>query len=100
MLVASLSNLSLPVARLTCVLNTESGFTEKYLLKLKPFILGILCRPPNKIDFVNCIGQTISLMYSKLKIVTSSGIVKEIFSDEIIKIAYDEPLLKKKYVAK
>ena len=39
-------------------------------------------------------------MYSKLKIVTSLEIVKEIFSDEIIKIAYDEPLLKKKYVAK
>ena len=39
-------------------------------------------------------------MYSKLKIVTSSEIVKEIFSDEIIKIAHDEPLLKKKYVAK
>ena len=41
-------------------LNAESVFTEKYLPKLKPIIVGILYRPPDKIDFVNCICQVFS----------------------------------------
>ena len=38
-------------------LNTESIFTEIYLPKSKPFIVGILHRSPDKFYFVNCIEQ-------------------------------------------
>ena len=36
-------------------LNTGSTFAEIYIAKSKPFIIGILYRPTDKIDFVNCI---------------------------------------------
>ena len=41
-------------------LNTESVFTKIYPPKSKPFIVGILYIPPDKIDFVNCIDQIFS----------------------------------------
>ena len=41
-------------------LNTESIFTEIHLPKPKPFLIGILYKPTNEIDFVNCIDQIFS----------------------------------------
>ena len=41
-------------------LNIESIFTEIYLPKFKPFILGIRYRPPKKIDFVYGRDQTLN----------------------------------------
>ena len=38
-------------------LNTGTVFTEIHLCKSKPLIVGILYRPPYKIDFVNCKDQ-------------------------------------------
>ena len=42
-----------------CV-NTESIFIEICLTKFKPVLIGILHRPPDKYDFVNCLGCTFS----------------------------------------
>ena len=42
-----------------CV-NTENILTEINLIKSYSFIAGIFYRPPDKIDFVNCIDQVIS----------------------------------------
>ena len=42
--------------------NTESIFTE--ISKPKPFKAGILYRPSDKIDFVNCISQIFSQFYT------------------------------------
>ena len=41
-------------------LNTESIFTKIYAAKSKPFTVGILYRPPNKINCVICIDQIFS----------------------------------------
>ena len=41
-------------------LNTESIFTKIYATKWKPFTVGILYRPPNKMNCVNCIDQIFS----------------------------------------
>ena len=64
-------------------LNTESIFTEIYLKKSKPFIVGILYRPPEKSTLL------INSMDSKPKNVTSSGTFlvtgEEIFSSKIAK---------------
>ena len=38
----------------------KSIFTEIYPPKSKSFIIGILYRPPDKIDFVYCIDQVFS----------------------------------------
>ena len=41
-------------------LKTENIFTEIYLPKSKSFIVGILYRPADKINFINCIDQIFS----------------------------------------
>ena len=41
-------------------INTESIFIEIFLPKSKPFLIGILYRPPDKYDFANCIERTFS----------------------------------------
>ena len=40
-------------------LNTGSIFTKIYLPKSKPFVVHNLSRPPDKIEFVNCIDHKI-----------------------------------------
>ena len=40
--------------------NTESIFVEIFLPKSKPVLIGVLCRPPDKYDFVNCPERTFS----------------------------------------
>ena len=41
-------------------INTESIFIEIFLPKSKPVLIGILYRPPDKYDFVNCLERTFS----------------------------------------
>ena len=41
-------------------INTDSIFIEIFLPKSKPVLIGILYRPPNKYDFVNCLERTFS----------------------------------------
>ena len=41
-------------------INTESIFIEIFLLKSKPVPIGILYRPPDKYDSVNCLERTFS----------------------------------------
>ena len=41
-------------------INTESIFIEIFLPKSKPVLIGILYRPPDKYDFVNCLEHTFS----------------------------------------
>ena len=41
-------------------INTESIFIEIFLAKSKPVLIGILYRPPDKYDFVNCLERTFS----------------------------------------
>ena len=41
-------------------INTESIFIEIFLPKTKPVLNGILYRPPDKYDFVNCLERTFS----------------------------------------
>ena len=41
-------------------INTESIFIEIFLPKSKQVLIGILCRPPDKYDFVNCLERTLS----------------------------------------
>ena len=41
-------------------INTESIFIEIFLTKSKPVLIGILYRPPDKYDFVNCLERTFS----------------------------------------
>ena len=41
-------------------INTESIFIEIFLPKSKPVLIGILYRPPDKCDFVNCLERTFS----------------------------------------
>lgn len=82
--------------------------TQIYLPKLKPFLVGLLYRPPDKIDLINCIDQ-ISLQSNKLKtqecyLLGDSNIHspfkgEEIFGNKIAKKAYEEMLpLTKKYL--
>ena len=40
--------------------NTESIFIEIFLPRSKPVLIGILYRPPDKYDFVNCLERTFS----------------------------------------
>ena len=48
-------------------INTETIFTEMFLLKPKPFIEGAPYKPGGKIDFVNYIDQTLC-QFNMLKI--------------------------------
>ena len=41
-------------------INTESIFIEIFLPRSKPVLIGILYRPPDKYDFVNCLERTFS----------------------------------------
>ena len=41
-------------------INTESVFIEIFLPKSKPVLSGILYRPPDKYDFLNCLERTFS----------------------------------------
>ena len=41
-------------------INTESIFIKIFLPKFKPVLTGILYRPPDKCDFVNCLERTFS----------------------------------------
>ena len=41
-------------------INTESIFIEIFLPRSKPILIGILYRPPDKYDFVNCLECTFS----------------------------------------
>ena len=41
-------------------INTESIFIELFLPKSKPDLIGILYTPPDKYDFVNCLGRIFS----------------------------------------
>ena len=41
-------------------INTESIFIDIFLPKSKPVLIGILYRPPDKYDFVNCVERTFS----------------------------------------
>ena len=41
-------------------INTESIFIKIFLPKSKPVLTGILYRPPDKYDFVNCLERTFS----------------------------------------
>ena len=41
-------------------INTERIFIEIFLPKSKPVLIGILYRPPDKYDFVNCLECTFS----------------------------------------
>ena len=41
-------------------INTESIFIEIFLPRSKPVLTGILYRPPDKCDFVNCLEHTFS----------------------------------------
>ena len=41
-------------------INAESVFIEIFLSKSKPVLIGILYRPPDKCDFVNCLDCTFS----------------------------------------
>lgn len=62
-LLVLLKTLSLTIIKLTCILyNTGNIFTEIYIPKSKPFMWGIIYRPPQKIGFVNCIHQILSLL--------------------------------------
>ena len=42
-------------------INTESIFIKIFLPKSKPVLIGILYRPPDKYDFVNCLERAFSL---------------------------------------
>ena len=45
--------------------NMESFFTEIYLHKSKSFIVGILHRPPDKINLINCIDKLLVNKYTR-----------------------------------
>ena len=42
------------------LVNTQSIFMEIFLPKSKSVLIGILYRPPDKYDFVNCLKRTFS----------------------------------------
>ena len=85
-------------------LNAETIIIKVYLPKTEPFIAGIIYRPPDKVDFVNCLDQIIS-QFNTLETLGNFNINwffngDEAFSNNIAKAAYKEmpPLTKKKYL--
>ena len=44
--------------------NTESIFIEIFLLKSKPVLIGILYRPPDKYEFINCLERNSATLMS------------------------------------
>ena len=83
-------------------LNAETIIIKVYLPKTEPFIAGIIYRPPDKVDFVNCLDQIIS-QFNTLETLGNFNINwffngGEVFSNNIAKAAYKEmpPLTKKK----